>query len=113
MAKPDTPALGAALERLLKTVEARKGADPSSSYTAKLLGKGPAKCAQKLGEEAVEAAIAAVSEGKEALAAESADLLYHLAVLWAACDLPPGDVAAALAAREGVSGIDEKKARKG
>lgn len=100
------------LTRLYQTIEARKDADPSTSYTAKLLEKGVGKCAQKMGEEAVETAIAAVSEGKKEVIAESADLLYHLMVLWAATDVTPDEVFEALKKREGQSGIAEKAARK-
>ncbi|MGB0671606.1 MAG: phosphoribosyl-ATP diphosphatase [Rhodospirillales bacterium] len=92
-------------------MDARRGADPETSYTAKLLAKGPAKIGQKVGEEAVETVIAALSEGPEALANESADLLYHLLVLWAASGVSPEDVYARLAAREGTSGIAEKQSR--
>ena len=99
------------VEALYATILARKGADPASSYTAKLFGKGTAKIAQKLGEEAVEAAIEAVRGRREALVAESADLLYHLLVLWAATGIAPDDVWAELRRREGVSGIAEKAAR--
>ena len=101
------------IDRLFAIIESRKGADPNLSYTAKLLAKGRLKCAKKLGEEAVETVLAAVAQDKTALANESADLLYHLLVLWAVCDLKPEDVYAALAAREGTSGLDEKAARKG
>ena len=101
------------IDRLFATIASRKGADPGTSYTAKLLSKGKLKCAKKMGEEAVEVALAAVAEDKKALAGESADLLYHLLVVWAVCDLTPEDVYAALAAREGTSGLDEKAARKG
>ena len=100
------------LDRLFARILARKGADPSLSYTAKLLAEGPLKCAKKLGEEAIETSLAAVAENKTALTNESADLLYHLVVLWAACDVHPDEVYAALAAREGSSGLDEKAARK-
>ena len=100
------------IDRLYEIIASRKGADASASYTAKLLSQGRLKCAKKLGEEAVEAALAAVAEDKTALANESADVLYHLLVLWAACGVAPGDVYAALAAREGRSGLDEKAARK-
>lgn len=106
-----TQTLGAALDDLAATMAARAGADPETSYTASLLRAGPAKCAKKLGEEAVEAAIAAVSGDKPGLAAEAADVLYHLLATLQACGVPPGDVAAALAARKGVSGHDEKKSR--
>jgi phosphoribosyl-ATP pyrophosphohydrolase len=101
------------LERLFRVIESRRGADPDDSYTARLLDKGPAKIAQKVGEEAVETVIAALSEDQSALAAESADLLYHLLVLWAARGVDPERVWAALAAREGVSGLTEKASRKG
>ena len=100
------------LDRLYKTVMSRRGADPSSSYTAKLFGRGTAKIAQKVGEEAVETVIEAMRGDKDKLADESADLLYHLTVLWADAKLDPSEVYARLAAREGTSGIDEKKARK-
>ena len=99
------------LDQLYQTVASRKGADPSTSYTAKLYSKGRGKIAQKVGEEGVECVIAALSEGKEALMAESADLFYHLLVLWADMGLNPEEVWAELARREGVSGIDEKNAR--
>jgi phosphoribosyl-ATP pyrophosphohydrolase len=98
------------LDRLFATIAARRGADPGVSYTAKLFSEGRARIAQKLGEEAVETVIAAV-EGGSTLAGESADLLYHLLVLWAEAGLAPGEVWAALAAREGASGIAEKASR--
>ena len=100
------------IDRLFARIAARKGADPTTSYTAKLIAAGRLKCAKKLGEEAIETGLAAVAQDKPALANESADLLYHLLVLWAACELSPEDVYAALAAREGQSGLDEKAARK-
>ena len=99
------------LERLAATIEARRGADPASSWTAKLLAGGPHAAAKKLGEEAVETALAAVSGDKDAIAAESADLIYHWLVLLAACDVSLDAVAAKLAAREGRSGIEEKAGR--
>ena len=99
------------LDRLFATITSRKGGDPATSYTAKLLAEGRAKIARKLGEEAVETTVAALSEGKERVASESADLLYHLLVLWADCGVAPADVWAQLAAREGKSGIEEKKGR--
>jgi phosphoribosyl-ATP pyrophosphohydrolase len=101
-----------AIDKLFATIAARKGGDPNASYTAKLLHDGVQRCAKKLGEEAVETALAAVSGDKAALTAESADLLYHLLVVWAACGVTPEDVYAALAAREGRSGLEEKAARK-
>jgi phosphoribosyl-ATP pyrophosphohydrolase len=99
------------LEHLYETVAARRGADPETSYTAKLFARGRGKIAQKLGEEAVETVIEAMRDDPDALAAESADLLYHLTVLWADAGLKPADVWAKLAAREGVSGLTEKSAR--
>lgn len=100
-----------ALERLAATIEARKGADPDSSWTAKLLAKGPEKCAEKFGEEAVEAIIEAVKGDSERLASEAADVLYHLLVMLAARGVTLQDVECELSRREGVSGIDEKAAR--
>ncbi|RVU36212.1 phosphoribosyl-ATP diphosphatase [Hwanghaeella grinnelliae] len=100
------------LARLFATIEARKGADPTSSYTAKLFGKGKAKIAQKLGEEATETVIAAMQGDTAEIAAESADLLYHLLVLWAETGVAPDDVWAILDQREGTSGIAEKASRK-
>ena len=76
------------------------------------MAEGRLKCAKKLGEEAIETSLAAVAQDKPALANESADLLYHLLLLWAVCGLKPEDVYAALAAREGRSGLQEKAARK-
>ncbi|MEO1274074.1 MAG: phosphoribosyl-ATP diphosphatase [Pseudomonadota bacterium] len=99
------------LDRLAATIAARQGADPATSYTASLLARGPAKCAEKFGEEAVEAIIAAVEGDPEALRAEAADVLYHLLVLLTASGLSLDDVRAELARREGVSGHDEKAAR--
>jgi len=102
--------LTAVLERLAATVESRKGGDPSTSYTAKLLND-PALAAKKLGEEAVETVIAAVAQGPDALAAESADLLYHWLALMAAAGVSLDAVAEKLEAREGTSGIAEKASR--
>ena len=104
--------LGEALERLWQVIESRRGADPATSYTAKLFTRGTAKIAQKLGEEAVEAVIEGVRGDRTALVGESADLLYHLLVLWAASGVGPAEIAAELARREGTSGINEKKGRK-
>ncbi len=101
------------IDRLFETIASRKGGDPAISYTAKLLAQGKLKCAKKLGEEAVEAALAAVAEDKSALANESADVLYHLLVLWASAGIRPEDVYEILKAREGRSGLDEKASRKG
>ena len=99
------------LERLAATIEARKGADPASSWTAKLLSEGPERCAKKFGEEAVETVIAAVSGDADAIAAESADLVYHWLVLLAASGVSLDAVAEKLKAREGRSGIEEKASR--
>lgn len=104
--------LGEALERLWRVIESRRTADPQTSYTAKLLGRGRAKVAQKLGEEAVEAVIEGVKGDRAALVGESADLLYHLLVMWAATGVSPDEVGAELSRREGLSGIDEKKKRR-
>jgi len=100
-----------AIDRLFATIAERKSADAGKSYTAKLLQEGVQRCAKKFGEEAVEAALAAVSGDKQAVVAESADVLYHLLVLWAACGVTPQEVYAALGAREGCSGLEEKASR--
>lgn len=99
------------LEDLAAVIEARKGADPDSSWTAKLLAKGPEKCAEKFGEEAVEAIIEAVKGDRAGLTSEAADVLYHLLVMLAARDVPFEAVLAELAKRQGISGIAEKNAR--
>jgi phosphoribosyl-ATP pyrophosphohydrolase len=100
-----------ALTRLAATIAARKSADPDSSWTAKLLAKGPEKCAEKFGEESVEAIIEAVKGDRERLTSEAADVIYHLFVMLAARDITLADVEAELARREGVSGITEKASR--
>ena len=100
-----------ALDRLAATIEARRGADPASSWTAQLLAKGPEKCAEKFGEEAVEAIIEAVRGDRARLTAEAADVLYHLLVMLAARDVPLSDVLAELDRREGRSGVQEKASR--
>jgi phosphoribosyl-ATP pyrophosphohydrolase len=102
---------GRVLDRLHSVVASRRTADPATSYTAKLFHSGTAKIAQKLGEEAVEAVIEAVAGNRAALIGESADLLYHLAVVWANAGIAPGEVWQALEARAGTSGIEEKNAR--
>jgi len=99
------------LTRLAATIEARKGADRSSSWTAKLLSKGPEKCAQKFGEEAVEAIIEAARGDTRALTSEAADVLYHFLVMLASRNVRLQDVLDELEQREGLSGIDEKTAR--
>lgn len=100
-------------DRLHAQVLARKSADPVQSYTAKLLAEGTAKCAKKVGEEAVEVAIACLGDDYKSKVEESADLLYHLCVLWAAAGVKSEDVYAELQARENRSGLDSKAARKG
>lgn len=99
------------LDRLFAVIDGRRDADPGSSYTAKLLAGGPTKIAKKINEEAAEVTIAALAEGKDAVARESADLLYHLMVMWAAMGVRPEEVYEELARREGTSGIDEKNSR--
>ncbi len=102
----------AILDDLYATILSRKGGDPDSSHTARLFHRGRAKIAQKVGEEAVETVIEAMAGTPEKLASESADLLYHLLVLWADAGVRPADVYAILEGRQGVSGIEEKKNRK-
>ena len=99
------------LHDLETTILARKSADPDSSWTAKLLAKGPEKCAEKFGEEAIEAIIAAAKNDRDNLTYESADVLYHLLVMLAARNVALDDVLAELARRQGTSGIAEKAAR--
>jgi phosphoribosyl-ATP pyrophosphohydrolase len=102
---------GQVLEQLYQVILSRRGADPTQSNTARLFARGKTKIAQKLGEEAVETLIEGVRDNRDGVIAESADLLYHLLVLWAALDVKPEEVWAALRAREGLSGIAEKAAR--
>jgi phosphoribosyl-ATP pyrophosphohydrolase len=99
------------LLKLYDVIKERKTADPESSYTARLYAKGINKIAQKLGEEAVETAIAAVVEGNDRLVRESADLLYHLLVLWSAKGVAPAEVWEELDRRFGTSGVAVKEAR--
>ena len=99
------------LERLYQTIQDRKDADPTVSYTAKLFSKGTGRIAQKVGEEAVETIIAATAGDKDHVISESADLLYHLCVLWANAGVCPDDVFHVLEQREGISGIAEKNTR--
>jgi phosphoribosyl-ATP pyrophosphohydrolase len=100
------------LDRLWGTVLSRKDSDPALSHSARLLSRGTAKIAQKFGEEAVECLIEAVGGHRTALIGESADVLYHLLVLWVDAGLRPEQIWAELARREGMSGITEKAARK-
>ena len=100
-----------ALNRLAATIAARKGAHPDTSWTAKLLASGPEKCAEKFGEEAIEAIIEAVKGDRKRLTAEAADVVYHLLVMLAARDVTLADVLAELELREGQSGVVEKARR--
>lgn len=99
------------LDRLEATIQARKGTDPDGSWTAALLAQGPEKCAEKFGEEAVEAIIEAVKGDRTRLTSEAADVLYHLLVMLAARDVSLDQVLAELDRRQGRSGIDEKASR--
>ena len=101
----------AVLQELFDVIESRKGADPDSSYSAKLFAGGREKIARKLNEESLEVLIAALNETPERLVSESADVLYHLMVLWADAGIAPEQVWRELAIRAGTSGIDEKRAR--
>lgn len=101
----------AVISRLFEKIASRKGGDASESYTAKLFARGTDKIAQKLGEEAVETVIAAVTKDRDGTIGESADLIYHLLVLWADAGIDPADVLAELERREGISGITEKASR--
>ena len=100
------------LDRLFETIQGRRGGDVQASYTAHLLAEGPEAIAAKVTEEAAETVAAALAESAARTAAESADLLYHLLVLWAAVGVSPSDVWAELARRQGTSGLAEKRARK-
>jgi phosphoribosyl-ATP pyrophosphohydrolase len=99
------------IDALYAVIASRRKSDPEKSYTARLLKRGIDQCAKKLGEEGVEAALAAVSKDKRAVRAESADLLYHLLVVWAARGIKPKDVYDELAKREAKSGLAEKASR--
>lgn len=99
------------LDDLFEIIAARKGADPETSYTAALFEKGRSKIVQKLGEEAVETCIEAIQGDRKKTAEESADLLYHLMVLWADAGITPDDVYKILKSRLGTSGHDEKSSR--
>ncbi|MHA3916762.1 phosphoribosyl-ATP diphosphatase [Halovulum sp. GXIMD14793] len=101
------------LTRLADTITARASEAPDTSYTASLLAKGSAKCAEKFGEEAIEAIIAAAKGDRANLTAEAADVLYHLQVMLTASGVAWTDVEAELARREGTSGHAEKAARQG
>ena len=100
------------LDRLWSVVVGRRSADPAASHSARLLARGTTKVAQKFGEEAVECLIEAVAGNRDALVAESADVLYHLIVLWVSVGVTPDEVWGELKRREGISGIAEKASRK-
>ncbi len=102
---------GTCLDRLFKVIESRRGADPETSHTAKLFQRGTKRIAQKVGEEAVETVIEAIRGNRQKLAAESADLVYHMLVMWADAGVNPSDVWAELSKREGISGVAERRAR--
>jgi phosphoribosyl-ATP pyrophosphohydrolase len=100
------------LEDLFASIEVRATADPDKSWTASLLAQGPEKCAEKFGEEAIEAIIEAVKDGKLRLTSEAADVLFHLLVMLKSRGVALGDVMDELARRQGQSGLSEKAARK-
>jgi len=99
------------LDRLFETIRERKNADPDSSYTAKLYAKGSKKIAQKVGEEGVELALAAALKDRDEVISESADLIYHMLVLWSDAGVDPSEIYAKLEEREGLSGLAEKASR--
>lgn len=110
--RPNPAALsGDVLDRLWAVVMDRRSADPAHSHSARLLSRGTTKVAQKFGEEAVECLIEAVAGNNPALISESADVLYHLLVMWVAAGIEPADVWSELVRREGVSGVVEKASR--
>lgn len=111
--RPYVPAAlsGNVLDRLWAVVMDRRSADPAHSHSARLLSRGTSKVAQKFGEEAVECLIEAVSGNNPALISESADVLYHLLVMWVAAGIEPADVWSELERREGISGVIEKASR--
>jgi phosphoribosyl-ATP pyrophosphohydrolase len=111
--RPNVPASlsGEVLDRLWGVVMDRRSANPAHSHSARLLSRGTSKVAQKFGEEAVECLIEAVSGNNPALISESADVLYHLLVMWVAAGIEPADVWSELARREGISGVIEKASR--
>ena len=101
------------LEQLVQTIRARRAASADKSYTRQLLDAGPERCAKKLGEEAVETVIAALTQSDEDLVCEAADLIFHLLVLLEARDIPLDDVLNVLRQRMGTSGLEEKASRAG
>jgi phosphoribosyl-ATP pyrophosphohydrolase len=108
-ASPAVP--GAILERLFEVIEARREADPETSYVAKLLAEGSGAVARKVGEEAIELVVAHSVGMRPQTVAESADLMFHMMVLWADAGIRPAEVLAELEAREGLSGLEEKRRR--
>ncbi len=108
---PDEPTEDFILERLFAVIESRRGGDVQTSYTASLLAEGTEGAARKVGEEAIETVLAGLRGERDQVVRESADLLYHLLVLWAACAVRPADVWEELTRREGTSGLAEKAAR--
>ena len=102
---------GVILDRLFSVILSHRGHDPEESYVAQQFKSGTSRIAQKVGEEAIETVLAALSNDKNELISESADLLYHLMVLWAEQDITPDDVFEELASRAGASGIEEKNSR--
>jgi phosphoribosyl-ATP pyrophosphohydrolase len=108
----DAAKLAAVLTKLAGTIDARAGADPGQSWTARLLLAGPGACAKKLGEEAVEAALAVVSQSDVEVAGEAGDVIYHLLVALRSRGVTLDQVAERLEARQGQSGLDEKAGRK-
>lgn len=111
MTEENTKTDAAVLDELFAVIKGRKGADPETSYTAKLFNEGREKIARKVAEEAIETVLASVNETPGRLASESADILYHLLVLWADAGVTPADVWTELAKRSGTSGIEEKRSR--
>lgn len=100
------------IDALFTTIESRKGGNPETSYTAGLFDRGREQIARKFGEEAVETMLAAVKNDSNEIASESADVLFHLLVLWADAGLTPADIWARLEARRTTSGIEEKRSRR-
>ena len=109
--EPQDGATAAVLDRLFSTVMQRRDADPNVSHSARLLSRGRLKVAQKFGEEAVECLIEAVAGNSDKLIGESADMLYHLIVMWVDAGLQPDAIWSELRRREGTSGIVEKASR--
>lgn len=103
--------IGEALNQLFVTIESRRGADTTKSYSASLLLAGPKKCAKKFGEEAVELAIAIAAENKAEIAQEAADVLFHFAAAIIASGVDAKEISKILAKRRGVSGHEEKASR--